>query len=544
MLSSTLLFSELGSLAHNAALGVAAMCGNSAVAPTNTLSMEPIRDIDSDKSVSTPDPDMLLAVGVDSGVSPSVGAGKTALPSELSRLQQVILKQQGIRTTHVSYGLRSSNERGTMGASAASGASYNPLKQIAAGGDHAIGDGGGAVANVPSSAAPPLTVVATEHVDGVNVAVDLTGEEKSDADTEAASAPRGGLTVTGGYSAIEGISVGGKISRSHIFGPRDDLSASAHYSKVRTSVQLGYKATSFLGAGIAFAPTLFASRLSATGFGDSIVRRAFSQSARGLNVLVNRKFADGLSATANYRISDDSFRLNEQSAFCDASILGSPICREVGDRTNSILSLALTFGEKVRVAGKTHRFRLRLANDLSVGGSGSFTRTQLSGEAHIGLGSRLSLSFEVEGGYMARTGKDEISLFERFYIGDSSMRGFDLRGIGPKIRPTAAQAGQNVAIGGRAYYVARTELSAKTGGAFRLQPSIFVDAGSVFLASKERLLPGETVLGNSSKPRVSVGVGLSLNTPAGKLRFDFVKPLVKQEGDRAKLVSISFGTSI
>jgi outer membrane protein assembly factor BamA len=73
---------------------------------------------------------------------------------------------------------------------------------------------------------------------------------------------------------------------------------------------------------------------------------------------------------------------------------------------------------------------------------------------------------------------------------------------------------------------------------------LFVDVGSVFAAGKDRFLPGETLIGNSPKPRISVGVGFALGTPAGKLRLDFVKPLVKQQGDRAKFFAISFGKSI
>jgi outer membrane protein insertion porin family len=175
---------------------------------------------------------------------------------------------------------------------------------------------------------------------------------------------------------------------------------------------------------------------------------------------------------------------------------------------------------------------LQLTQDLSVGGSASFSRTQLISQAHVGLGSGLSFTLDAEGGYIAPMNGDKIPLFERFYIGDSSMRGFDFRGIGPKIRPTAAKAGQNVAIGGQAYYVARSELSANLDGTFgRLgfQPGLFVDVGSVFAAGKERLLPGETLIGNSPKPRASVGVGLALGLPAGKLRLNFVKPLFKQQ---------------
>jgi outer membrane protein assembly factor BamA len=104
-----------------------------------------------------------------------------------------------------------------------------------------------------------------------------------------------------------------------------------------------------------------------------------------------------------------------------------------------------------------------------------------------------------------------------------------------------------VAIGGRAYYAASAELSVSVGGFFEkfgLQPSLFVDAGSVFGAKSNRLLPGEQLFGNSAKPRVSAGVGLAMKTPAGTLRLDFARALVKQSGDRTQAFTISFGAAI
>ena len=167
--------------------------------------------------------------------------------------------------------------------------------------------------------------------------------------------------------------------------------------------------------------------------------------------------------------------------------------------------------------------------------------------ALVGLGGSWNLSLDIEGGYIKRIGNDKIPLFDRFYIGDSTMRGFDLRGLGPKIRPSGVQPAETVGIGGRAYYVVRTELSVAVGGmwgANGVRPGIFIDAGSVFAADRSGTLAGETLLGNSAKPRISLGIGIAMNTPVGRLRIDFAKPILKQLGDRGKLLSVSFGTAM
>jgi outer membrane protein insertion porin family len=49
-------------------------------------------------------------------------------------------------------------------------------------------------------------------------------------------------------------------------------------------------------------------------------------------------------------------------------------------------------------------------------------------------------------------------------------------------------------------------------------------------------------LGNSPKPRLSIGVGVNWTSPFGPLRLDIAKALLKQEGDDTKLFSFNVGT--
>ena len=97
---------------------------------------------------------------------------------------------------------------------------------------------------------------------------------------------------------------------------------------------------------------------------------------------------------------------------------------------------------------------------------------------------------------------DPVRLTDRFFLGSPQMRGFDIRGIGPRVQrvpyiverdangvPTSftlitdPQQITDDAIGGRAYYLARAELEIPLGAAVRdlgLRPSVFVDVGAAF----------------------------------------------------------------
>jgi hypothetical protein len=357
---------------------------------------------------------------------------------------------------------------------------------------------------------------------------------------------RGGLTLSGGYSSVEGVSLGGKIARENIGGRNRSVAANARYSRIRQLLELGYVDGNFLDGSMGFAPSLFALRTSAKGFGTGH-RTPFAQSAYGMSVQFNRTFPKRLLIKANYRLSSDAFRMRQSSTPCDAAVFGSPFCNALGNTTSSMLSLSLGLDRRKHQGAITRGFRFQLAQDIGLGGSAPYTRARLGAEAHLGLGKSLTLMLDAEGGHMAPLGKHPIPLFERFYAGDASLRGFDLRGVGPKVRPTGAAPGQHVAIGGRAYYAARAELSASIGKLserFGVQPSLFVDAGSVFGARSASLVPGELLLGNSPKPRVSAGASLALKTPAGTLRLDYAHVLSKQPGDRTQAFSIAFGTAI
>jgi outer membrane protein insertion porin family len=52
----------------------------------------------------------------------------------------------------------------------------------------------------------------------------------------------------------------------------------------------------------------------------------------------------------------------------------------------------------------------------------------------------------------------------------------------------------------------------------------------------------EVFLGNSAKPRLSIGIGANWTSPFGPLRLDLAKAILKQKGDDTKLFTFNVGT--
>ncbi len=359
--------------------------------------------------------------------------------------------------------------------------------------------------------------------------------------------PRGGLAVSGGYSSLEGPIGTVKIARTNIGAPGRDITASVRYSKIQRLAEFGVADANFMGSKLSVAPTFFYSQSTAVGFDEQEKSSVFRQTARGVNVYLGKPLGRGLRIAANYRYADEDFVIRQKNAQCDVGLHGSPFCNALGQSTSSVISVSLSLDRRDSAVDPTRGFQLRVTQDVAgPGGTTRYVRTRVGGSFHRRLSGNIDVSLGIEGGLMKPIGGREIPLFDRFYIGGNSMRGFDLRGIGPKVVPLTAPAGLTTAVGGRAYYVGRLEVSFRLDGAmdkFGVSPSLFVDAGSVFGASKAELLPGERLIGNSAKPRVAVGVGLSFNAGPGKLRFNLAQPVVRQNGDRAKTFSIALGTA-
>ncbi len=271
--------------------------------------------------------------------------------------------------------------------------------------------------------------------------------------------PRGGLAFSGGYSSLEGPIGTVKIARTNIGAPGRDITASVRYSKIQRLAEFGVADANFMGSKLSLAPTFFYSRSTAVGFDEQEKSSVFRQTARGVNLYLGKPLGRGLRVAANYRYSDEDFLIRQKNAQCDVGLHGSPFCNALGQSTSSVISVSLSLDRRNSTVDPTRGFQLRVTQDLAgPGGTTRYARTRVGGTFHHRLGGNFDVSLGIEGGLMKPIGGREIPLFDRFYIGGTSMRGFDLRGIGPKVVPLTAPAGLTTAIGGRAYYVGRLEV--------------------------------------------------------------------------------------
>jgi outer membrane protein insertion porin family len=142
-----------------------------------------------------------------------------------------------------------------------------------------------------------------------------------------------------------------------------------------------------------------------------------------------------------------------------------------------------------------------------LGGSTRYARVVGTATKYWSLGPGWIASLTAEGGYIKGLkdrgpGQDDVLLTDRFFLGEPEIRGFDIRGVGPRVvrrfygadddnnpatppplLPLHDRGNQDDALGGTAYYLGRAELEIPLGSGARelgLRPSVFLDAGAVF----------------------------------------------------------------
>ena len=421
--------------------------------------------------------------------------------------------------------------------------------------------------------------------------------------------PTGQLSLSGGYSSLERFVVQLAVSQNNFMGKGQSLDASVNWSVYSKSVELGFVDPYFMDKSILLGANLFRRDYRSFDFVGTTRNTTYSQTSTGGALRLGFPITEYWSFGGRYQLSNDKVTLDKATfysdpdgtgplpAVCDPVKAGRYLCDEVGTRLTSLVGFSTIYDDTDGIH-PTRGQRLSLSEDFAgLGGDVRYLRSSINATKYHSLGGNWILSLHGEGGYIAAlqkattAGEDAIRLTDRFF--DPGLRGFDIRGIGPRVIRVPYNADGTLAaldikkdvtdaIGGRAYYMGRLELELPVSSGLKslgLRPSAFVDVGSLWNVKRPQLLdivnvctpidsstglttklqgpgdpacdttiysvsPGfkELFLGNSAKPRLSVGIGVNWVSPFGPLRIDLAKALMHQRGDDTKLFSFNVGT--
>ncbi|MCU0729255.1 MAG: outer membrane protein assembly factor BamA, partial [Sphingopyxis sp.] len=327
----------------------------------------------------------------------------------------------------------------------------------------------------------------------------------------------GELSLSAGFSSIENFILQGSIRQRNFRGLGQTLQASVNYSTFSKSVSVGFTEPYLFDRNISISGNIYRNDLNSFNFINDRRETTFQQITTGLSLQAGVPLNEYLSLLLRYTLNYDDVTLDEATYFfngqCDPLIAGRYLCDALGQRTTSLLGYSLIFDDRDNRLRPTRGASFVLSQDFAgLGGSVRYLRTRLNSSYHQRLFGNFILNAYVEGGYIqpfgsngVPAGADRVRLTDRFQLGEPQMRGFDIRGIGPRvIRYTDIDLTNNMApvvnedrqttvddaLGGRAYYQGRLEMDIPLGSGARelgLRPSIFLDVGSVFRVRRPSL---------------------------------------------------------
>ena len=426
----------------------------------------------------------------------------------------------------------------------------------------------------------------------------------------------GQLQLSAGFSSLERFLLNLSIEQRNFRGMAQTLRASVNYSSYSKSVELGFTEPYLFDRNFAVGFDLFRRDYSSFNFVNSNRNTTYKQVSTGGALRGGMPLTEYMQLGLRYGLNFDNVTLDKSTfftdpdgngplpAFCDPLRVGRYLCDAIGKRTTSSLGYSLLYDKTDNRLRPTRGHRFTINQDFAgLGGDVKYLRTRANAAKFWNVGSGFIFSTSLEGGYIHSfedskgVGQDPVRLVDRFFLGEPQIRGFDIRGVGPRVQRIPYDSDGNLvtdrrqivedAIGGRAYYVGRAELEIPLSSNFRemgLRPSVFVDVGALFglknpvlnpiapgsPLTKDRcfdnggnatprpeggscaegtiLVPGiqpfdEQYLGDTPKPRLSVGFGVNWNSPFGPFRIDIAKALLKADGDDTKLITFNVGTA-
>ena len=433
----------------------------------------------------------------------------------------------------------------------------------------------------------------------------------------------GQLQFSAGYSSLERFLVSLAVQQTNFRGMGQILDAGVTWSRYSKSISAGFTEPYLFDKQILLGGQVFRRDYNSFNYIGGSRNTTYSQQSTGAGLRLGFPLTEYLTYGVRYSLVQDKVSLSKALYYTDPDLVLDPdgtgpltgsdgplppvcdplkagryLCDEIGTRLTSGIGHSMLYDDTDGVH-PTRGQRVSFSQDFAgLGGDVKYIRTSADATKYKSFGGGWILSGHLEGGYIHSLqsspgpGRDPVRLTDRFF--GAQMRGFDIRGIGPRIIRfpydengaliTDVDKSKRVtdALGGHAYYLGRVELEVPVSSGIRslgIRPSAFVDVGSVWGLKTPDLIdipgtcnpttlggtqivlqPGQTkadcpatgfvfspgfkevFLGNSPKPRLSVGVGFNWVSPFGPLRIDIAKALLKQDGDDTKLFSFNVGT--
>jgi len=332
----------------------------------------------------------------------------------------------------------------------------------------------------------------------------------------------GDVTFGAGFSSTDGPIGNIGLRERNLLGRGQDLRLGFTLAGAATELDFSFTEPYFLDRNLAAGIDLYRTTSDRDDFSSYEEERIGGSLRGGFDI------TDELRNVVRYTLENRDIT----DVDSDASLL---VRSEQGATLRSGVSNELTYDTRDSRFDPREGFISSLRNEFfGLGGDVTFVRSTVSAGYYYPVFEDWTVSVRGSGGTMVGIGEDT-RISDRFFKGGGQPRGFEYGGIGPRDRNT------DDALGGKNFYTGTVELAFPLDLPFDLdiRGRVFTDFGAAW-GFDDNSIP--VSVDDSSAPRVTVGTGLSWNSPFGPVVVDLGIAVIKEDFDETELFSFSFGT--
>ena len=344
--------------------------------------------------------------------------------------------------------------------------------------------------------------------------------DKTRIEVEVTERSTGELSFGAGYSTSDGPLGDVRLSERNLLGRGQSVNLEFTISGRTQEIDLSFTEPYFLGLDLAAGVDLFRRTTDFQSEGS------FDQTTTGGTVRASYPLTERLQHGLRATLRQDE--INDVSN--NASVF---IRQEEGSALTALLGQTLTYDVRDTRFLPSDGYLIRFDQSVAdFGADTRFLRHELLASYYYPFFPDWVLNLAARGGYIVGLGKD-VRLFDRFFLGGATLRGFKFAGVGPRDTSTGD------ALGGNLLYTGSAEMRFPLGlpEELRIFGRVFVDAGT--LTDSDASGPQ---VEDSDELRAAGGIGLSWLSPLGPISVDWAEPFLENPEDETENFRINFGT--
>ncbi len=333
----------------------------------------------------------------------------------------------------------------------------------------------------------------------------------------------GELSIGAGFSTNDGPLADLRIRERNLLGKGQDLLFSTTIAGKRTQFDASFTEPHFLDRDLSAGVDAFHSTQ------DLQDESSFDQNRTGGAVRIGYPLSEKWRQGWKYRF--------ENNEIDNVNSTASRFIRDQeGSRATSAISQRLSFDDRDSTLFPTEGLYSWLDTEFAgLGGDAQYVSGKLGGNYFIPVYKR-SVIFDVltEVGAIGGWNDSDVEINERFYLGGTTLRGFERAGVGPRDTLTGDS------LGGNFFYRASGEFKFPIGLPEELGVAghAFTDIGSLWELDET----GANNIFDKNSLRAAAGLGVSWRSPLGPVRVDFAQPFLDETFDKDEVFRFSFGT--